>query len=55
MCSLEGKQDAANMRREFEERGIDNASVKRLLGAIEPLRLAHRLSPSRTWMSPELR
>ncbi len=47
---MEGKQDAANMRREFEERGIDNASVKRLLGAIEPLRLAHRLSPSRTWM-----
>ncbi len=47
---MEGKQDAANMRKELEERGIDDETVKRLLGAIEPLRVAHRMSPARTWM-----
>lgn len=47
---MEGKQDAANMRKELEERGIDDETVRRLLGAIEPLRVAHRLSPARTWM-----
>ncbi len=47
---MEGKQDAANMRRELAERGIDDETVRRLLAAIEPLRLAHRLSPARTWM-----
>lgn len=47
---MEGKQDAANMRKELEERGIDDETVRRLLGAIEPLRVAHRMSPARTWM-----
>ncbi len=47
---MEGKQDAANMRKELAERGIDDETVRRLLGAIEPMRLAHRISPARTWM-----
>lgn len=47
---MEGKQDAANMRNELAERGVDDETVRRLLGAIEPLRVAHRLSPERTWM-----
>ena len=47
---MEGKQDAANMRRELAERGIDDETVRRLLAAIEPMRLAHRMSPARTWM-----
>lgn len=47
---MEGKQDAANMREELAERGIDNQTVKSLLSAIEPLRLAHRIAPAKTWM-----
>ncbi len=47
---MQGKKDAANMREELAERGIDNATVKKLLDAIEPLRLAHRMTPEKTWM-----
>ena len=47
---MEGKQDAANMRKDLAEHGVDDTTVRRLLGAIEPMRLAHRLSPARTWM-----
>lgn len=47
---MQGKQDAANLRQELEERGIDSQTVKRTLATIEPLRLAHRIDPARTWM-----
>jgi hypothetical protein len=47
---MHGKQDAANLRQELAERGIDAATIKTSLGAIEPLRLAHRIDPDRTWM-----
>lgn len=47
---MRGKKDAANLRNDLEERGIDTASVRQLLHTIEPLRLAHRIDPSRTWM-----
>lgn len=47
---MQGKQDAANLREELAERGIDAATIKTSLGAIEPLRLAHRIDPDRTWM-----
>jgi dienelactone hydrolase len=47
---MQGKRDAANMREELAERGVDNGTIKRLLDAIEPLRLAHRMVPDRTWM-----
>ena len=47
---MQGKKDAANIREDFERRGIQPATVKALLHAIEPLRLAHRIDPTRTWM-----
>jgi hypothetical protein len=47
---MEGKQDAAKMREELQQKGIDRASIKRMLAAIEPLRLAARIDPARTWM-----
>lgn len=47
---MQGKQDAANMRRDFEEHGVGACDVKKLLWTIEPLRLAHRMDPDRTWM-----
>ncbi len=47
---MQGEKDAANMRRDLAERGIDNDTVKQLLNAIEPLRLAHRINADRTWM-----
>ncbi len=47
---MQGKQDAANLRRELEEKGIGSDKIKSILYQIEPLRLAHRLDPDRTWM-----
>lgn len=46
----QGKQDAAKMRKEFEEHGVSTDQLKQLLQPIEPLRVAHRIDPNRTWM-----
>ncbi|MGN6546611.1 MAG: C45 family autoproteolytic acyltransferase/hydrolase [Aureliella sp.] len=47
---MAGKQDAAKLRNELQEKGVDDASIKQMLRSIEPLRLAHRIDPERTWM-----
>ena len=45
-----GKMDAARVRRRLHEAGYDDDSLRRWLWNIEPLRVAHRLDPSRTWL-----
>jgi hypothetical protein len=47
---MEGKRDAARMREEFEKRGVTADQLKEMLAPIEPLRLAHRIDPQRTWL-----
>lgn len=45
-----GKKDAAKLRQELSEAGIDSDQLRMLLSHVEPLRVAHRLDPSRTWL-----
>jgi hypothetical protein len=45
-----GERDAANLREELEKHQVTDQQLKDLLNTIEPLRLAHRLNPERTWV-----
>jgi dienelactone hydrolase len=45
-----GKRDAANARKSLEASGLAGEKLKELLHTIEPTRVAHRLSPTRTWL-----
>jgi hypothetical protein len=45
-----GERDAAKLRQELEEKNVTEDQLKSVLNAIEPLRLAHRLNPNRTWV-----
>ncbi|MCU0709543.1 MAG: C45 family autoproteolytic acyltransferase/hydrolase [Pirellula sp.] len=45
-----GDRDASKTREELAKRGITLESIRGILYGIEPLRLAHRVSPSKTWM-----
>lgn len=45
-----GERDAANLRKELEKHQVTDEQLKELLNTIEPLRLAHRLNPQRTWV-----
>lgn len=45
-----GKRDAANMRRQLANEGLAGDDLRELLQSIEPLRIAHRLSPQQTWL-----
>lgn len=47
---LRGERDAAAMRRRLEEAGLTEADIRELARAVEPLRLAHRVDPRRTWL-----
>ncbi|MFO1062555.1 MAG: prolyl oligopeptidase family serine peptidase [Pirellulales bacterium] len=47
---MEGKQDAANMRKELSKYGVSEERIKETLGTIEPLRLAHRIDAKSTWL-----
>ena len=47
---MDGQNEASAIRKEFEKAGIDSAKIKMILDGIEPLRLAHRVDPSRTWL-----
>ncbi len=47
---MNGKKDAAKMRDEIQKNGITESDLKNLLFTIEPLRLAHRLQPAKTWI-----
>jgi hypothetical protein len=45
-----GKRDAARVRRHLRDAGFDDAKLRQWLWRIEPLRVAHRLDPKRTWL-----
>ncbi|MFN7732176.1 MAG: C45 family autoproteolytic acyltransferase/hydrolase [Pirellula sp.] len=45
-----GDRDAAKTRQELERSGISMEKAKAALNTIEPLRLAHRVAPERTWL-----
>ena len=45
-----GKKDAAEARKELATEGLSGDQLKSALQAIEPLRVAHRLTPARTWL-----
>ena len=47
---MSGKKDAEKVRAELTKTGLSNDEVHRMLDSIEPLRLAHRVDPSRTWL-----
>ncbi len=47
---MEGKREAAQVRAELMKGGISESEVKAMVTSIEPLRLAHRIDPSRTWL-----
>lgn len=47
---LNGKADAAKMHARLEEAGVTDEQLRQVTSVIEPLRLAHRVDPARTWL-----
>ncbi len=47
---MAGERDAAKVRAELEKSGLTAEEIRKGLHAIEPLRLAHRIRPERTWL-----
>ncbi len=47
---LKGARDAAGIRRKLESAGVTEQQIIDLARPIEPLRLAHRIDPRRTWL-----
>jgi cephalosporin-C deacetylase-like acetyl esterase len=47
---LSGAHDAAKLHDRLNAAGVTDDEIKKLAREIEPLRLAHRLNPSTTWM-----
>ena len=47
---MSGKKDAAKVRAELTKNGLSDEQVREMLNSIEPLRLAHRIDPNRTWL-----
>jgi hypothetical protein len=45
-----GDRDAAKTRDELNKRGLTLESVRQIIYSVEPLRLAHRVDPSKTWL-----
>jgi len=45
-----GAKDAAELREKLRRAGLDPETIRGTLKAIEPLRLAHRFDPERTWI-----
>jgi hypothetical protein len=45
-----GKMDAARVRQRLLSVGYDDTKLREWLWQIEPLRVAHRLDPNRTWL-----
>lgn len=45
-----GQADAARLRASMKHAGYEGEKLRALLEAVEPLRIAHRLDPQRTWM-----
>ncbi|MEQ1825685.1 MAG: prolyl oligopeptidase family serine peptidase [Pirellula sp.] len=47
---MNGKKDASKMRDELVKNGVSMDQMKEYLHTIEPLRLAHRIDPAKTWL-----
>ena len=47
---MEGKKESAKVRDELTKSGMSESEVRMMLSSIEPLRIAHRIDPSRTWL-----
>ena len=45
-----GKKDAAKVRQELADAGLKGQQLKDAIDRIEPMRVAHRLAPTRTWL-----
>lgn len=45
-----GRKDAAKFREELAATGMTEERIAEVLAAVEPLRVAHRLAPGRTWI-----
>jgi hypothetical protein len=45
-----GRMDAARVRKHLHDAGFDDARLRSWLWGMEPLRVAHRLDPRRTWL-----
>lgn len=45
-----GDRDASKTREELKKRGLTLESIRGILYSIEPLRLAHRVPPTKTWL-----
>jgi dienelactone hydrolase len=46
----DGRRDAETLRTKLAQAGMTEAEVRGAFHAVEPLRLAHRLDPARTWL-----
>jgi hypothetical protein len=47
---MQGTKDAAKIRRQLETAGVTEKQIRESSRPIEPLRLAHRIDPARTWL-----
>ncbi len=47
---LNGAKDAAKMRQKLANAGVTEEQIKELAYQVEPLRLAHRINPTGTWL-----
>lgn len=47
---MEGKKDAAGVRERLQMAGFSDAQLREWANIVEPLRVAHRLNPSRTFL-----
>lgn len=47
---MNGENEAASMREDLAKAGLNESNVKSFLNTIEPLRLAHRVDASSTWL-----
>ena len=47
---MDGKKESAQVRDELTKNGMSESEVRIMLSSIEPLRIAHRIDPSRTWL-----
>jgi cephalosporin-C deacetylase-like acetyl esterase len=45
-----GQKDAAKLRAELKAAGLTGEKLRTLLDTVEPIRLAHRIEASRTWL-----
>jgi len=45
-----GRKDSAKILRRMRESGLSDERIRALVRRVEPLRIAHRLDPKRTWL-----